>query len=432
MPTLPVNDNTPINQYTASGGQTQFAWTFWVEEAADLDVYVNGTLKTLTTDYTVPSTSLKVDAGGTLTFNVGLTNGDKVTITRSTQIDRVTGFNESGGGSFRGESLNLEFSRIIAMLQDKSRDIDRSVRLSPFSTFSTSGLVLNPTVADANKVMRVNSAGNALELVTAVDAQLGQASQSFVTLQAESTLTSERVLTAGAEIRLTDGGAGGAVTMDFLPNPNKYLSIADDFMTDSTGDHDWGSATLNVATFGRVGTAISGRPGVSEFSVSNAVSAMHRYLLGDSLLGDGAVDFEFHVAIPTLSTGSEEFEFYTGLFENGVSASAVPINGVYFQYNRAVDSNFWSICTTAASVTTKQVLANAVTAGTWFKLGASINAGGTSVTFYIDGVSVGTITTNIPTATIYNAILFKKTVGNVARTARVDLFKFRKVLTTAR
>jgi hypothetical protein len=39
--------------YTAAGSQTVFAYTFKIYVDADLKVYVNGILKTLTTDYTV-------------------------------------------------------------------------------------------------------------------------------------------------------------------------------------------------------------------------------------------------------------------------------------------------------------------------------------------------------------------------------------------
>ena len=180
MSTVPVNDNSPINQYTASGGQTVFPFTYWVEESVDLDIYVNGTLKTLTTHYTVSGT--QNDSGGNVTFVSGLSASDAVTIARTTKIDRATGFSESGAGSFRGESINLELSRIIAMLQEKERDISRSVRLSPFATTSTSAIVM-PSVSNGKALMwsggvLSNSVSDFDNIVTDATAQAAAAAAS--------------------------------------------------------------------------------------------------------------------------------------------------------------------------------------------------------------------------------------------------------------
>jgi hypothetical protein len=51
------------------------------------------------------------------------------------------------------------------------------------------------------------------------------------------------------------------------------------------------------------------------------------------------------------------------------------------------------------------VTSTAVTAGSWVTLKYIVNAAGTSITFYVNGASVGTITTNIPTSVAANAPL---------------------------
>lgn len=159
MSNVPVNNKTPLAQYTASAGQTVASWTFWVEDAADLLVYVNGILKTLNVDYTLDLTALRNDNGGAVTFLVAMVGGEKITFSRATVVDRVTGFTESGASSFRAETLNLELSRIVAMMQDKARDIGRALRLSAFSTYVGSLLIPDPV---ANSALKWNSTGTAL------------------------------------------------------------------------------------------------------------------------------------------------------------------------------------------------------------------------------------------------------------------------------
>ena len=50
--------------YTASAAQTDFTITFPYIANTDIDVYVDGTLKTITTDYTFPdATTVRFGAG---------------------------------------------------------------------------------------------------------------------------------------------------------------------------------------------------------------------------------------------------------------------------------------------------------------------------------------------------------------------------------
>jgi len=50
---MAVSSTTSKVSYSASASQTVFAYTFKIFADADLKVYVNDVLKTLTTDYTV-------------------------------------------------------------------------------------------------------------------------------------------------------------------------------------------------------------------------------------------------------------------------------------------------------------------------------------------------------------------------------------------
>lgn len=157
MPTTPISDNTPRNQYTATASQTIFPYTFWVNQEEDIDVYVGTTLKTLTTDYTV--SAVQVDAGGNIVFGSGLAGGEVVTIARNTEKERQTGFSPSG--DFQEAALDLQFTLFIAILQELQLDIDRSVSFSATSTAPSSASTLPDP--DATKYLGWNAAGTALE-----------------------------------------------------------------------------------------------------------------------------------------------------------------------------------------------------------------------------------------------------------------------------
>ena len=82
----------PSDSITATSGQTVFPYTFLANAASDIKVTKNGTLLTLTTDYTVDGLGT---AGGNVTLVSGATTGDAIVITGSTYfwfaIEKVGG-----------------------------------------------------------------------------------------------------------------------------------------------------------------------------------------------------------------------------------------------------------------------------------------------------------------------------------------------------
>jgi len=164
---ITISATDPRIQYTASSGQTTFAVPF--EFFADADLQVKNTnsggVDTTLTLSSNPTTVVQYSVsgagetgGGNITLGSGATAGDKYTITRNLTVSRSTDFPSSG--VFPIETLNTELDKIIAMIQQKGIDINLSPRAS--STTSTAyGLTFPELVA--NKLLTVNSAGNALE-----------------------------------------------------------------------------------------------------------------------------------------------------------------------------------------------------------------------------------------------------------------------------
>jgi hypothetical protein len=125
--TISVSNNTPRVSYTVAQGQTQTSFTvnfeFFAE--ADLNVYVDGTLKTLTTNYSVSGGS---GSTGAVAISVtGATGGSTVVITRDIALERTTDFPTQG--AFNITSLNTELDKLVAIDADVDDTISRSIRL---------------------------------------------------------------------------------------------------------------------------------------------------------------------------------------------------------------------------------------------------------------------------------------------------------------
>ena len=125
--TISVSNNTPRVSYSVSQGATTTSFTVNFEffAAADLNVYVDDTLKTITTHYTVSGGN---GSTGTVSMSVtGATGGSTVVITRDIALERTTDFPSQG--AFNISSLNTELDKLVAIDADVDDTIGRSIRL---------------------------------------------------------------------------------------------------------------------------------------------------------------------------------------------------------------------------------------------------------------------------------------------------------------
>ena len=163
MTTVPaLTDEAALAQYVATGGQTDFNFSYMIFATADIEVYVNGVLKTETTHYTVKKSNgtsisasdLPLD-GGKVVFVSGLTANDEVSLNRNIAIARLTGY--SVAGAFRADVVNAEFTKALAISQQLRRDVERAIRLAAFD--SEGGDLTLPT-GRAGKLIGFDSDGN--------------------------------------------------------------------------------------------------------------------------------------------------------------------------------------------------------------------------------------------------------------------------------
>ena len=160
---MTISSNARRKQYTANGSLTTFAYDYEIYANADLNVYVDNTLKALTTHYTV--TGVGSNSGGNVVFEDAPTNNAIITIVSNRTIERSTSFATSG--VFRAADINDELDKIVSLLKELDTAQERTVRLpvtdgdrtvelpvsatraSKFLSFDTSGdLVTSTTVGE--------------------------------------------------------------------------------------------------------------------------------------------------------------------------------------------------------------------------------------------------------------------------------------------
>ena len=130
------------------------------------------------------------------------------------------------------------------------------------------------------------------------------------------------------------------------------------------------------------------------------------------------------VHITTLSTAAQEYVARAGVFN--ISLPNTINDGIGFEYHFDQNGGRWQGITVAAGESSLDT-GITVTADTWYFLEFECNAAGTSVEFFIDGTSVGTLSAaaNIPSGNtfdnFYNTHILKLN-GRTAREYVIDAF----------
>lgn len=234
--------------------------------------------------------------------------------------------------------------------------------------------------------------------------------------------------------------ANGFVSSTTGFSPNSIVSVFDDFI--GTGTTLAGTTLIcqtpyqnqNFLNYGVIDNAHPGvvrsATGGNTYTLLVGTDAAGSGTGKNIILGGGALILNWVINIGTLSAATPRYIFRVGL---GDSAPGDQANGCYVEYSDNVNSGNWTYKTAAASSRTTSNSSVAVTTG-WHNIQVSVNAAGTSVSFSVDGVSLGAaITTNIPSLGISPFINANYTAGvGVADTFVADLWYMTQTLTTPR
>ena len=207
---------------------------------------------------------------------------------------------------------------------------------------------------------------------------------------------------AGVVRQLTHDRADGTALVSssssggWLADTANFWYQYDDFIGKATGNYSntvsgAGAAFTLSGSTGYI-TAASGTTSTGRCVISGtnmpATNAANSKLTGSELA--------FAATVSVLSNGTDRYSLYLGKHDG--TGAAEPSNGIYFRYIDNVNSGRWQCVCRSSGVETVINCATAVPTQNvylgqqfrWVGLSAS------SVEFFIDGVSQGTISSNIP------------------------------------
>jgi hypothetical protein len=225
-------------------------------------------------------------------------------------------------------------------------------------------------------------------------------------------------------------GPAGTDGTDASPDASDII-LFDDFISNTiVGNIGWTNSNASGGTASIVASE-SNHSGIGSLStgVAGSVGYSNIFLGSNTIfLGNGVLDLEFLIRLPTLSTSSERYIVRIGL---GDTVNADHSIGAWFEYDESTSAN-WRYCVNNGGSATKATSSIAVTENAWIKLKISINADASSITFYVDGTSIGSVTSGFSTSGFGPRLHIFKSVGSSARFLNIDYFSLVYSLTNSR
>lgn len=154
MADFPISPVVRRVVYTGSAGVGPYAFTFEILAQTDIDVYVDATLKTLTTDYTV---TINSNGTGSITFVTAPGSTTRITIVGARDITRASDY--VTGGDFTAASLNVELDQQTIFNQQNAEALGRAI-LAPVTDPASINMVLPVQTSRAGKILAFDSDGN--------------------------------------------------------------------------------------------------------------------------------------------------------------------------------------------------------------------------------------------------------------------------------
>jgi len=369
--TISLSDNTPRVSYNVAQGVTQTSFTVNFEffDDADLNFYVDGTLKTLTTHYTVTGGD---GSTGTITTTegnsvTGITGGSTVVITRDIALARTTDF--PSAGAFEVAKLNTELDRFTAIAADINDDTDRSIHLADDDEAVSTQL---PLKADRlGKVLGFNATTGAVEAGPTI-ADVSSLAQITADI---STLADIEDGTDSTDAIQTVSGISSNVTTvaGISANVTTVAGISSNVTTVANDATDIGTVATNIASVNTVATNIADVVTVAN-DLNEAIS-------------------EIETAANDLNEATSEIDTVANAISNvdTVGTNIANVNTV-----AGISSNVTTVAGNDTNITTVAGISSNVTTVAGISSDVTAVAG--------DATDIGTVATNISNVNAVGAI----------------------------
>lgn len=210
----------------------------------------------------------------------------------------------------------------------------------------------------------------------------------------------------------------GTVQLGLCTAPTDESWYVEEFRANNIGG--WAQATgSGGGAYSSAGSV--GHPGVMRVSSGGTSGGwVNAYDATGSMVFAGTLSWECVVQPLFDSVGT----VLRAGFSDGTT-SGDPANGVFFEYAKATSAN-WRIRSRKATVDSSTTTATAVSFGSWVRL--KITFDGTTITYFVNGTSVGTVTSStvIPTATLSQWFFATQATASAFTSLDVDLVTLRQ------
>lgn len=194
--------------------------------------------------------------------------------------------------------------------------------------------------------------------------------------------------------------SGGSYNIDnpgvanYVFNPATMAYFYDDFTGNSgtVGEYSWSSQASGTGATATNASGEANHPGIRRASTGTTATGYagwNNKVAGMACNGGDVIEMLVR------------FSANTGIVWRGglqdTTTNADNVDGYYFEFDPGTSAN-WRYVTANNSTRTKASSSTAVSANTWYKLKIVVNSANSSVEFFVNGSSVGTSTTNIPTS----------------------------------
>lgn len=348
---------------------------------------------TLATPQNIHTAATPTFAGLTLSgFSTGLVHSNGSGLLSSSLLVNA---DVSGSAAIAYSKLNLALSIV-------NGDVSASAAIARSKL--ASGTANHVIINDGSGVL---SSEAALAATRGGTAQTTWATGDLMYASAANTLAKRAVGVSGQVLKVALDGTTPTWEYPRL-EPREFLYVYDDFVGAST-DNDLGwSQTTDGDGFALydLGYAFSSdHPGVWYVDTGTTTTTYASMFAGPTIIvGGGALTYRTAIHLYRLADATNDYKAYIGLGDT-FAAAGDQAYGIYFAYERASSAN-WRIKTASGGTITTTTTSTAVAANVWIVLEIRVNADASSVEFFIDGVSVGTHTTNLPTPSVV-AFLYK-------------------------
>ena len=359
MAVNPILTGERRNQYTSSGSLGPYNFTFVIYADTDLAVYVDGTLKTLSTHYTVSTNS---NGTGSITFTSGNApaSSTKVTIIGNKDLSRTTRF--TTGGPLTADALETEFNNQTLFLQQIDEKISRALTL-PIETSSTRPFAIPNQATRASKVLTFDSSGNAETTVSS--AGLATLSGIASDISTVAGIASDVTTVAGMSSNIsTVAGlnsqiaALGPIAADITTlatfNSSDITTVANNIAKVQTAADDLNEATSEIDTVANSITNVDAVGGAitNINTVAGAISPTNNIqTVAQNITGVNSFADRYRVASSAPSTSLDVGDLYFDTSQNelkvykssGWAAAGSTVNGTSNRFTYTVSTSTTTI-----------------------------------------------------------------------------------------